>query len=204
MLDSSFSSSKLRSTYRESCSSSCRQSSLLICGGCYSDGEIVVEDLATSSLVSSSFLATKSIRVRRKPSQTCQYLLQSYTHHRKLWESCIPHQTIQTNRPIEQWLIFRGRVFKTVTPNSSVQRLTRSQRYTEHCKPVVYQSYMLQDEKLAGYSSNPQIRVSSKTANIDEYGFSRGSPHIVISNLSIWHNSSECLLVVAWMGVPTP
>ena len=38
---------------------------------------------------------------------------------------------------------------------------------------------MLQDEKLAGYCSNPQIRVSSKTANIDEYGFSRGSPHIL-------------------------
>ena len=173
----SFSSSKLRSTYRESCSSSCRQSSLLICGGCYSDGEIVVDDSATSSLVSSSFFGYE-VDSGEEKAIACQHLLQSYTHHRKLWEPCIPHQTIQTNRPIEQWLIFRGRVFTTVTPNSSVQRLTRSQRYTEHCKPVVYQPYMLQDEKLAGYSSNPQIHVSSKTANIDEYGFSRGSPHI--------------------------
>ena len=39
---------------------------------------------------------------------------------------------------------------------------------------------MVQDEKLAGYSSNPQRRVSSKTANIGQYGFSRGSPHIYI------------------------
>ena len=46
-------------------------------------------------------------------------------------------------RLIEQWLIFRRRIFKTVTPNFSVQNLTRSQRYTEHCKPVVYYSYLL-------------------------------------------------------------
>ena len=70
--------------------------------GCYSDGDIVVEDLATSSLVSSSFIGYEV------DSQTCQHLLQSYTHHRQLWEPCIPHQTIQTNRPIEQRLIFRG------------------------------------------------------------------------------------------------
>ena len=92
-------------------------------------------------------LAMKSIRVRRKPLHTCQHLLQSYTHHRQLWEPCILPQTIQTNRLIEQRLIFQHRIFKTVTTNSSVQNLTRSQRYTEHCKPVVYQLYLLQDEK---------------------------------------------------------
>ena len=100
---------------------------------------------------------------------------------------------MQTNRLIEQRLIFRRCIFKTVTPNSSVQNLTRSQRYTEHCKPVVYQLYLLQEEKLAGYSSNPHIHVSWKTANIDKYRFSRGSPHMLKIN-SLKHSSHlDCL-----------
>ena len=51
----SFVSLKLCSTCRESRGSSFRQLSLVLCEGCDSDEEIVVEDLATSSLVSLLF-----------------------------------------------------------------------------------------------------------------------------------------------------
>ena len=115
--------------------------------GCYSDGDIVVEDLATSSLVSSSFIGYE-VDLGGKKAIADMSASSSVVHASSpTLGAMYPHQTIQTNRPIEQRLIFRGCVFKTVTPNSSVQRLTRSQRYTEHCKTVVYQPYMLQDEK---------------------------------------------------------